>query len=242
MTVRFISDLHLTPERPAIARAFCLYMEQRAPQAEALYILGDFFEYWLGDDAMEPFHENIAAVLKKYTDSGKKLYLMPGNRDFALGQHFLKITGAQWLKDPTLVELYNKNILLMHGDLLCTRDQQYLRYRKIIRNPVILGILRLTPLSYRKKLGLQIRENSRQAKTTKSLEIMDVTNSEVSRFMDKFSVRILIHGHTHRPAIHDVNLTSGSGKRYVLGDWDKKGWELELTEEDIKLHEFVISE
>lgn len=240
MTVLFISDLHLTPERPGIARAFCDFMSHRAPQCDALYILGDFFEYWVGDDAMEPFHHDIAARLKQFSDTGKPLYLMPGNRDFAIGKAFLKETGAQWLKDPTLIHLDDEPVLLMHGDLLCTRDEQYLKYRKRIRHPLVMSILRMTPLSYRQNLARKIRENSKKAKVGKTLDIMDVTAEEVVRTMEAYSVKTLIHGHTHRPAIHDVKLANIQGKRYVLGDWDKSGWELEYTDGKLSLKEFPI--
>ena len=240
MTVLFISDLHLTPERPDIARAFSDFMKHRAPAADALYILGDFFEYWVGDDAMEPFHQEIATLLKRYTDSGKTLYLMPGNRDFAIGRQFLKQTGAQWLKDPTLIDLNGEQVLLMHGDLLCTRDTEYLKYRKRIRNPLVLWLLRRTPLSYRRKLAARIRINSQKAKTGKTMAIMDVTPEEAVRVMDKFGVNTLIHGHTHRPAVHEMQLASGMGKRYVLGDWDHSGWELIADDKQLTLNEFDI--
>ncbi|OED41052.1 UDP-2,3-diacylglucosamine diphosphatase [Endozoicomonas sp. (ex Bugula neritina AB1)] len=240
MTVLFISDLHLTPERPGIARAFCEFMTHRAPSADALYILGDFFEYWVGDDAMEPFHHEMAAQLKAFTDTGKPLHLMPGNRDFAIGKQFLKATRAQWLQDPTLIDLNGERVLLMHGDLLCTQDVQYLKYRKRIRHPLVLSILRMTPLSYRKKLGQKIRENSKRAKTGKSLNIMDVTPEEVVRMMEQSDVKTLIHGHTHRPAIHQVSLQQGEGRRYVLGDWDRSGWCLEASEKGLDLQEFSI--
>ncbi|WP_062269715.1 UDP-2,3-diacylglucosamine diphosphatase [Endozoicomonas arenosclerae] len=240
MNLQFISDLHLTPERPDIVRAFTSYMQEQAPKSDALYILGDFFEYWVGDDAMEPFHHDIARQLKAYTDSGKPLYLMAGNRDFAIGKDFLKMTGAIWLKDPCTVDINGEKILLMHGDLLCTGDQQYLRYRKIIRNPLVLGLLRLSPLSYRLNLVQKIRSNSKKAKSMKTLEIMDVTQAEVIRIMEQYQVKTLIHGHTHRPDIHDVPLTSGSGKRIVLGDWDKKGWVLTADESGLNMEAFDI--
>ena len=240
MTVLFISDLHLTPERPGIARAFCEFMVNRAPQADALYILGDFFEYWVGDDAMEPFHHDIAARLKAFSDTGKPLYIMAGNRDFAIGKPFLKATGAQWLNDPCLIDLDGEPVLLMHGDLLCTNDQQYLKYRKRIRHPLVMSILRMTPLSYRKNLGRKIRENSKKAKTGKTLEIMDVTQEEVIRIMTQHGVKTLIHGHTHRPAIHDVKLGDDTGKRYVMGDWDQSGWCLEYQNGQLELQSFPI--
>ncbi len=243
MEALLISDLHLTPARPAIARAFLSFMEEIAPKAEQLYILGDFFEYWVGDDAMEPFHENIASALKRYTDAGHELYIMPGNRDFALGHQFLKKSGAQWLKDPSLVTLNGEKVLLMHGDSLCTEDKQYLLYRKIIRNPLVMGLLRLTPLSYRKNLGRKIRENSLKSKTYKTLEIMDVTPAEVARVIEKFQVKTLIHGHTHRPAIHNESLASQTNaKRFVLGDWEEKGWLIRTDNKQLTLESFDIPE
>lgn len=240
MKALFISDLHLTPECPAVARAFCHYLMDRAPQADALYILGDFFEYWVGDDAMDDFQHDIARRLKQYTNSGKAVYLMPGNRDFAIGKSFLRETGVTWLKDPTLVTLNNQKILLMHGDSLCTQDKQYQRYRRIIRNPLVMAILRMTPLSYRKNLGQKIRRNSKAAKVGKTLDIMDVTPSAVIDVMEKFQVNTMIHGHTHRPDIHEVTLENGTGKRYVLGDWTDKGWEIEVSPETIKMTHFPI--
>ncbi|MRI34811.1 UDP-2,3-diacylglucosamine diphosphatase [Endozoicomonas sp. OPT23] len=242
MTAAFISDLHLTPERPDIFRAFVSYMEHQALKVNDLYILGDFFEYWLGDDAMEAFHHNVASLLKQYTDSGRNIYLMPGNRDFAIGKQFLKQTGAIWLKDPCTIKLNGEKVLLMHGDLLCTEDKQYLKYRKIIRSPLVMFLLRMTPLSYRKNLGRKIRENSRKAKTGKSLEIMDVTSESVSDFMIRYGVKTLVHGHTHRPNIHDVDLPDDKGQRIVLGDWDKLGWELIEAEGGLKLLSFPITD
>ncbi|KEQ16166.1 UDP-2,3-diacylglucosamine diphosphatase [Endozoicomonas numazuensis] len=240
MNIQFISDLHLTPERPDIVRAFASYMSEQASKSDALYILGDFFEYWVGDDAMEPFHHDIARQLKAYTDSGKSLFIMAGNRDFAIGKDFLKMTGATWLNDPCCIDLNGETVLLMHGDLLCTGDQQYLRYRKIIRNPVVLGFLRLSPLSYRKNLAQKIRSNSKKAKSMKSLDIMDVTSEEVVRVMEQYQVKTLIHGHTHRPDIHDVELSSGTGKRIVLGDWDRQGWVLTADDSGLNMEAFDI--
>ena len=226
MQAQFISDLHLTPERPAIARAFLRFMDEQAPKSQSLYILGDFFEYWLGDDAMEPFHLDIAKTLRQYTQAGHQLFFMPGNRDFAVGRRFLKQTGAQWLNDPCTIELNGETVLLMHGDLLCTDDEQYQKYRKRIRHPLVLGLLKCLPLSYRKKLGAKIRADSQKAKTGKSLDIMDVNQAEVVKVMELYDVKTLIHGHTHRPDAHPVSLASGEGQRIVLGDWDSYGWVL----------------
>ena len=236
-----ISDLHLTPERPDIIRAFVSYMEKKAPEADACYILGDFFEYWLGDDAMEPFHHTIANLLRCYTDSKKKLYLMAGNRDFAIGKHFLKATGAVLLKDPCLMELNHEKVLLMHGDLLCTKDYRYLRYRSIIQSSLVLSLLRRIPISYRLNIARKIRYKSQQEKSTKSLNVMDVTTNQVIKLMDKYGVKTIIHGHTHCPKIHNVTLASGSGRRIVLGNWDKQGWILISDQSGIHLKSFDIA-
>lgn len=201
-------------------------MDEQAPKGDALYILGDFFEYWVGDDAMEPFHQEIADKLRCYTDAGHQLFFMPGNRDFAVGRRFLRQTGARWLQDPCTIELNGEKTLLMHGDLLCTDDEQYQKYRRRIRHPLVLGFLRLLPLSYRKKLAGRIRANSQKAKSGKRLEIMDVNRGEVIRVMEQYRVKTLIHGHTHRPDIHAVTLSNGTGQRIVLGDWDRFGWVL----------------
>ncbi|MGB0360918.1 MAG: UDP-2,3-diacylglucosamine diphosphatase [Endozoicomonas sp.] len=236
MKALFISDLHLTPDCPVVARAFYKYLEERAPEADALYILGDFFEYWVGDDAMDDFQYDIAQRLRAFTDSGKSLYLMAGNRDFGIGKAFLSTTGGQWLKDPTVVTINDHRILLMHGDLLCTDDHQYQRYRRIIQNPIVLAILRMTPLGWRKELGLKIRHKSKSAKKGKVLSIMDVSNPAVIKVMEKYQVDTLIHGHTHRPDSHQHKLAYGIGTRYVLGDWLEQGWEIEISDHKLSLN------
>lgn len=241
MQALLISDLHLTPTRPAIAQAFLSFMAETAPQAQQLYILGDFFEYWVGDDAMEPFHQKIAQALQRYSSAGNDVYFMPGNRDFAIGKHFLKQTGAQWLNDPTLISINGEKVLLMHGDSLCTADHQYLRFRKIIRNPIVLTILRLLPLSYRKKLAKKIREHSQKATSKKDSNIMDVSVDEVSRMMNKYNTQTLIHGHTHRPDIHKLPMAKHTGaRRIVLGDWEEKGWMIRTDKQKLTLESFDI--
>lgn len=237
--IRFIADLHLTPDHPGVVQGFLDYLRGRAMQAEALYILGDFFEYWVGDDGMDAFQQNIVSELRAYTDSGRKLYFMVGNRDFAIGRKFFKLTGATLLKDPEVITLDGQRLLLMHGDLLCTADVGYMKFRRKYRNPFFLGLLRLTPLSYRQDLANRIRIASQQAKEGKTLTIMDVTPEEVVRTMEKYHVTTLIHGHTHQPKVHDVALPYGIGKRYVLGDWsEKSGWEIIHNNGKLLLCEF----
>lgn len=239
MDALFISDLHLTPGCPAVARAFLRFMDEQAPKARALYILGDFFEYWLGDDAMDDFHQHITASLRTYVDNDHQLFFMVGNRDFAIGRRFLQLTGAQWLPDPCTIELKGEQVLLTHGDLLCTDDIQYQKYRRRIRNPLLLWLLRQSPLSCRKKLADKIRSDSRKAKTSKSMSIMDVNNQAVVAMMERYQVKTLIHGHTHRPAIHSVALKAGVGQRIVLGDWGRQGWQLSASP-GLKLESFDI--
>ncbi|MDP0562076.1 MAG: UDP-2,3-diacylglucosamine diphosphatase [Candidatus Endonucleobacter sp. (ex Gigantidas childressi)] len=243
MRALLISDLHLTPLRPAIAKAFLSFLKKQAVFSRELYILGDFFEYWVGDDAMDPFHENIARALKEYSSAGHTIYIMPGNRDFTIGQQFLKKAGAHWLKDPTLLTINGEKVLLLHGDSLCTEDSKYLRYRRVIRNPLIMAMLKLSPLSFRKKLCQKIQKDSSQAKTKKKMAIMDVTQNEVVRVMDHYNVNIMIHGHTHQPAIHNLHLSDQSlAKRYVLGDWQSKGWFIRTDNIPFALDSFDISE
>ncbi|CAD5110334.1 UDP-2,3-diacylglucosamine diphosphatase [Zestomonas carbonaria] len=228
--ILLISDLHLEEERPDISRAFLHFLERRASRAEALYILGDFFEAWIGDDAMTPFQRGIAKALRKLSDSGTKIFLMHGNRDFLIGREFCREAGCTLLADPTRVEMNGEPVLLMHGDSLCTRDEAYMRLRRWLRNPVTLWILRHLPLATRHELARKLRKESRAQTSMKASEITDVTSDEVPRVMAAHGVRTLIHGHTHRPAIHDLQVNGQPAQRIVLGDWDKQGWALQVDE------------
>lgn len=228
--ILLISDLHLEEERPDISRAFLHFLRERAPQAEALYILGDFFEVWIGDDAISPFQRSIAQALRQLSDSGTKIYLMHGNRDFLLGQAFCREAGCTLLADPSRVELAGEQVLLMHGDSLCTQDQAYMRLRRWLRNPLSLFILRHLPLATRQRLARKLRKESRAQTRMKDSEIVDVTPAEVPRIMAAHGVRTLIHGHTHRPAVHELELGGVPARRIVLGDWDKQGWALQVDE------------
>lgn len=239
----FISDLHLEENRPALTRAFLHFLEQQAPAAETLYLLGDIFDVWVGDDAMTPFHHDMAAALKHLADQGTQVVLMHGNRDFMLGRAFCQAAGASLLPDPSVITPYGKPILLMHGDLLCTQDVHYQRMRRILRNPVINFLLRNLPLKLRLKLAAKMRQASRSMTRKKDAAIVDVTQTEVVRIMQAHQVDTLIHGHTHRPAIHHFYLPDGQGEkpatRYVLGDWsDQQGWKLTLTAKGAELTRF----
>lgn len=238
MITLLISDLHLEEQRPDITRAFVHFLAGRARTSGALYILGDFFEAWIGDDAMTPFQTSIAQALRELSDSGTAIYLMHGNRDFMLGQGFCRAAGCTLLADPTRVELGGEPVLLMHGDSLCTRDEAYMRLRRYLRHPLTLWILRNLPRRTREKLARKLRKESSEQTRMKAAAIVDVTPEEVPRLMAEYDVRTLIHGHTHRPAVHRLQVNGEPARRIVLGDWDKQGWALQVDEQGFQLAAF----
>lgn len=227
--ILLISDLHLEEKRPDITRAFLL-LATRARQAEALYILGDFFEVWIGDDGMTPFQHEIAGALRELSEAGTRIYLMHGNRDFLIGKRFCREAGCILLSDPHKVQMNGEPVLLMHGDSLCTLDVGYMKLRRWLRNPLSLLILRNLPLSTRQKLARKLRNESRAQTRMKASEIVDVTPQEVIKVMAAHGVRTLIHGHTHRPAVHNLEVNGQPARRIVLGDWDHQGWALQVDE------------
>ena len=240
--ILLISDLHLQEERPDITRAFLDLLATRARDAQALYILGDFFEAWIGDDGMTPFQTSICEALRTLSDSGTQVFLMHGNRDFLIGKAFCKAAGVTLLRDPSVVEMGGEPVLLMHGDSLCTRDEAYMKLRRTLRNPLSLWILRHLPLSTRRKLARKLRSESKTQTRMKATDIIDVTTEEVPRIMQQHGVHTLVHGHTHRPAIHKLTLDDGSaGRRIVLGDWDRQGWALQVDEQGFQLAPFAFA-
>ncbi len=236
--ILLISDLHLEEERPDITRAFLDLLAGRARAAESLYILGDFFEAWIGDDAMSPFQRSICEALRQLSDSGTHIFLMHGNRDFMIGRAFCKAAGCTLLRDPSVVQMNGEPVLLMHGDSLCTRDEAYIRMRRILRNPLTLWVLRTLPKSTRYKLARKLRNESRAQTRMKTNDIVDVTPEEVPKVMTQYGVRTLIHGHTHRPAIHKLQIGADAARRIVLGDWDKQGWAVQVDEQGFQLGAF----
>lgn len=233
MAVLFISDLHLSPERPDITQAFLGFLQEQTQDAEALYILGDFFEVWVGDDAMDEFEDTIAQALRQLNRRGTAIYLLHGNRDFMVGQRFCQRSGCQLLKGHSvLVPLYGQPILLMHGDTLCTRDISYQRKRWRLRNPVSVWLLRNLPLSTRLQIAKRLRQASCTYTRAQATDIVDVTPKAVEQAMQKHRVQVLVHGHTHRPAVHNLNINGQPAKRIVLGDWDQQGWVLKVTKAD----------
>ncbi|QAX81929.1 UDP-2,3-diacylglucosamine diphosphatase [Candidatus Pseudomonas adelgestsugas] len=234
--ILLISDLHLAEERPDITLAFLDLLYSRAHRIKVLYILGDLFEVWINDDGMTTFQHLICAVLRKLSNSGALVFIMHGNRDFLIGKTFCKAAGATLLQDPTVVQFYGEPVLLMHGDSLCTRDIAYMKMRCILRNPITLYILRHLPLCARHKLASKLRNASRAK--TKANNIVDVTPEEVPLVMQHFGVRTMVHGHTHRPAIHELQIGDQVAWRIVLGSWDQHGWALQVDEHSFTLSSF----
>ena len=233
----FISDLHLDAARPAVIRAFAEFLSLRS-HCDALYILGDLFEAWIGDDDDSALAQQVKDLLQKYTAAGPELFIMQGNRDFLLGHDFCHAVGATLLPDPSVIDLFGEPTLLMHGDSLCTQDQEYQELRLNIRNPQWQAQLLSQNLDQRRTLARQLRGMSTEANSNKAQDIMDVTPSEVDKVMQTSGVRQLIHGHTHRPAQH----TSAAGTRWVLGDWDATGWVIESSPDRINLNKFIIKQ
>jgi UDP-2,3-diacylglucosamine hydrolase len=236
VTTLFISDLHLEPTRPAITALFLDFLQGRARRAEALYILGDLFEAWIGDDDDAELGGVVADALRALSDSGVPLFFIHGNRDFLLGPRFAAASGMQLLPETTVVELAGESILLMHGDTLCTDDVEYQDFRARVRAPAWRAQTLALSLAQRRALAGQLRETSRQATQGKAAEITDVNPAAVDAALRAHGVRHLIHGHTHRPGLHEWMLDGRPARRTVLGDWfargsvlcrDATGWRLE---------------
>ncbi len=219
----FISDLHLEEDRPDIAEIFIKFMQKEAVKAQALYILGDLFEAWIGDDDLTLFNQKMINTLKQATSSGLPIYLTHGNRDFLLGKTFLKATGCQLLKDEEVILINQIPTLLLHGDTLCTEDINYLKFRKKARSFWFKKLVLLKSLKKRREMARQYREKSKMHTSTTPDYIMDVTQSAVINVMKKHTVQHLIHGHTHREAIHSFSLNQQDATRTVLGAWHSEG-------------------
>lgn len=226
MHVYFISDLHLEARRPDISRAFLHWLANDAHHANALYILGDLFEVWVGDDYCDDFTSELIVGLRALADTGTDIFVMHGNRDFLLAEGFAKATGCTLLPDPSIIQLGQEKVLLMHGDSLCTLDKEYMAFRQQARNPQWISNLLSKPLNERLEVARQLRDASQSSNQHKSMEIMDVTPEEVIKVMQEHQVLHLIHGHTHRPAVHHLEINEQAAIRRVLGDWDQQGWVL----------------
>lgn len=224
MTYLFISDLHLSEKHPRLIRGFLDLLAEYANRQTQLYILGDWFNAWIGDDNHEAWLEPIIAALKQFHSQGNAIYFQAGNRDFALGQDFLRQFHGVQLPEFAYLNIAGTRFRLEHGDALCTDDVSYQRFKKIIRNPLLLTVLKKTPLSFRHKLANGFRQKSQAAQQQKTYEIMDVNSTAVQQALANCD--ILIHGHTHRPAIHPFEQKF----RLVLGDWRESSNSAEILE------------
>ena len=224
MSTLFISDLHLCAARPQGNQAFYRFLENEAAAADALYILGDLFEYWVGDDDLDdPFNASIVSALAALADRGVTLYFMHGNRDFVIGEAFARASRVRLLEDPALVDLYGTPTLLMHGDTLCTLDLAYQAFRREVRSAAWIRKLLARPLAERKAAVADLRQRSEQEKSSKTAEIMDVAPEEVEAALRCHGYPRLIHGHTHRPARHLHSVDGHRCERWVLADWYQRG-------------------
>lgn len=215
----FVADLHLTDQRPAATGRFFRFLRNEAAGADALYILGDLFEAWIGDDHDEQVAHDTARQIKALVDAGTPVYFMHGNRDFMLAARYAARSGMTLLADPARISLYGMPTLLLHGDTLCTDDTAYQSLRRRIRHPLTLALLRLLPLALRRRLARQARAGSESAKAGKPAAIMDVNADEVLRVLREHRVKRLIHGHTHRPARHVHEVDGQACERWVVPDW-----------------------
>lgn len=224
MPALFVSDLHLTPQRAAMVAAFTRLLRTHARQADSLYILGDMFDYWIGDDDLaDPFHAEVAAELAAVVASGCRVFFMAGNRDFLIGEGFARSARLEILPDPTVVALGGVRTLLLHGDTLCTDDADYQAFRSKVRDPGWQGQFLNQPIEARRKLALQLRADSESSQQLKSAEIMDVTASAVEQAFRESGCSRMIHGHTHRPARHEYRIDGRLCERWVLADWYENG-------------------
>ena len=223
MSTLFISDLHLSGERENITELFINFLDQRASKADALYILGDLYEVWPGDDMIQPDYLSSITKMKQLADNGLPLFIMQGNRDFLMAEKFSEVSGATLIEDPTIIDLYGIPTLLMHGDTLCTDDVDYQKFREMVRNPNWKKEFFSLPNEERLAMTTKYRKASKEETSKKSMNIMDVNQQAVETTMQEHNITQLIHGHTHRPAIHEFSVDNKKMKRIVLGDWFEQG-------------------
>lgn len=238
MATLFISDLHLDASLPELTRLFERFIHEQALHAEALYILGDLFEAWVGDDDDRPETEQFISCLRALTDQGVPLYVMHGNRDFLFDGGFVARTGCKLLGEPSLIDLYGTPTLILHGDSLCTDDVKHQESRTLLRSQKWKNEFLALPLARRIELAQEYRSMSREHLRDKPEAIMDVNSQAVTQLMHEHDVTQMIHGHTHRPAMHRFELDGSSARRIVLGDWGQFGSVLSCDENGCELKQF----
>ena len=221
VTTLFISDLHLEAARPEIGEQFLAFLDAEAARADALYILGDLFEYWIGDDDPDPYYTSMKDAIAGLTSRGVPVYFMHGNRDFMIGESFAADTGVRLLNDPTVVNLHGRAVLLSHGDELCTDDVKYQEVRRVTRSPAWQAAMLAKSVDERRAIAEQARRDSMAHGSSIDLEISDVNQAAVEALLRKHDVRTLLHGHTHRPALHRHEVDGIELERWVLSDWQE---------------------
>jgi UDP-2,3-diacylglucosamine hydrolase len=227
----FISDLHLSEERPEANEAFFSFIEEKASRAASLYILGDLFEYWIGDDDLDsPFNAVVAGFLRNLSRGGVALHVMHGNRDFLMGARFCEATGARLLGDPSALAVAGEKTALLHGDTLCTDDEDYQAWRLVARSSRWQAEFLAKPLAERRHVIMGLREKSREVVSAKPAEIMDVNDAAVRNAFGELGVRRMVHGHTHRAARHSLEVGGIACERWVLPDWYGRGGYLEIED------------
>ena len=237
--IHLISDLHLSEEHPHLLGLFKHYMQHIAVQSEQLYVLGDLFELWVGDDHHTAFNQSVIDLFAQYTQNGGELFFGHGNRDFLLGEEFARACGGQLIGEPFNFSWQDKNICLLHGDSLCTDDITYQQLRTMVRNPHWQGEFLSQPVEHRLAFAQNLREKSKSSQQEKTEEIMDVNQQAVLNCVQQNQCEWLIHGHTHRPDIHKIQLENGQNtSRIVLSDWNSRGHFLELIDGQANSHYF----
>ncbi|GJM13839.1 MAG: UDP-2,3-diacylglucosamine hydrolase [Pseudohongiella sp.] len=238
--ILFISDLHLEASRPDISAALFAFLDRNAGNCDALYILGDLFEAWIGDDDVTELSSSVAAALNDFHLSGSDIFILHGNRDFLLGARYAASCGATLLDDSTSIDTPIGPLLLLHGDDLCTDDVEYLQFRDLVRQEAWQQDFLTKTLPERRAFADQARQQSQQATANKENSIMDVNAAAVEQRLMDTQQTLMIHGHTHRPQIHDLDLNGDKARRVVLGDWDSHGWYAEVSADGLKLEKFPL--
>lgn len=241
----FISDLHLEESRPDITDALLAFLSRNKASCSALYILGDLFEAWIGDDDRTALSDTVANALTEFQQAGASIYLLHGNRDFLIGNEYASRCGASLINDSTVIDSPIGSILVLHGDDLCTDDIEYIQFRNLVRQPVWQQEFLSKTLAERRAFAEQARQQSKNATADKDHSIMDVNADAVEKRLIEHDQSLMIHGHTHRPQIHELQLSqpvagSHEARRVVLGDWDKNGWFVEVSSEGLKLEQFPL--
>lgn len=242
MATLFISDLHLSASRAGLADLFETFLERRVRPADTLYILGDLFEVWLGDDAASADQQQAMAALRARADSGTSIFFIHGNRDFLAGKGFEEASGCRILPDGSIIRLGDEPVLIMHGDSLCTDDVEYQAFKAKVRNPAFQAQFLALPVEQRVAIAQSYRAESAKSTRRKPMDIMDVNAQAVAETMRAQGVTRLIHGHTHRQAIHDFTLDGSPAQRIVLGDWDETGCVLTHDENGYRMENFDLAD